>query len=77
METGYSFNNSDLPLITVQLLTQILSCHIATTAVLVEHMNISDEEKNEILKEITLNTALEKEQLLKLLYVQFGSTPDL
>ena len=76
MNDGYNFNTKDFPQITLQLLIELFAYQQAVTQIIVEKLNLSEEEKEDIFKYIKDETPVLKETLLSSLYESFGKTPD-
>ncbi len=76
MESSYNFPTEDIPSITLQLLVDSFAFQQAATAIIIEHLNLPELEKDEITKEISKEKMVIKEQILQSLYGSFGSTPN-
>ena len=77
MENSYDFPPENIPNITLRLLIDFCAFQQAATAIIIEHLNLPELEKEEITKEIFEEKMVIKEQILQSLYGSFGRTPQL
>ena len=75
-ENSYDFPAENIPNITLQLLIDSYAFQQAATAIIIEHLNLPESEKEEITNEINDQKAAEKEKILQSLFESFGRTPD-
>ena len=76
MENSYDFSPENIPNITLQLLVDSFAFQQATLSVVLDHFNIPESEKNDIVNEINVQKGIEKEKVLQALFASFGKTPD-
>ena len=76
MENGYNFEGQDIPRINLQLLIEIFAYQAVAVQVIVEKLNLSEDEKNDIFKFINDEMPSRKETIIQKLYESFGKTPD-
>jgi hypothetical protein len=77
MDDSYNFNSQDFPKITLQLLIELFAYQSAATQIIIEKLNLSKEDKDDIFKFINAEMPKKKETILKTLYESFGKTPDI
>jgi len=76
MEDGHKFKSENIPEITLQLLIDSFAFQQAAISIIIEHLNLPDSEKNDIINEIFKEKMTRKEQVISSLYASFGKTPD-
>ena len=76
MYSTYKFNPNDIPEITLHLLVEALSFNQAAMASIIEKLNLSEREKNDLANQIHDEKLVRREKLIEALYETYGQTPD-
>ena len=76
MYSTYKFNPKDIPEITLHLLVESLSFNQAAIASIIDKLNLSEREKNDLENQINNEKLLRREKLIEALYETYGQTPN-
>ena len=76
MYSTYKFNPKDIPEITLHLLVESLSFNQAAIASIIDKLNLSEREKNDLENQINNEKLVRREKLIEALYETYGQTPN-
>jgi hypothetical protein len=76
MYSAYKFNPKDIPEITLHLLVESLSFNQAAIASIIDKLNLSEREKNDLANQINDEKLHRREKLIEALYETYGQTPN-